>query len=179
MKKAVFLDRDGVINKAFVKSGLPTSPTQLNEVRILPGVKYAIKMLQAAKFEIVVVTNQPDVSRGKLKAEIVAEINHFLGKSLSIKNFFTCFHDDLDACTCRKPRSGMLLDAANDLDLDLHLSYLVGDRWKDIMAGQSVGCSCFFIDYEYLEPKPTLPYVRVESLLEAAKMILRGNHVNY
>lgn len=179
MKKAVFLDRDGVINEALVESGLPTSPKQVEELKILPGAKRAIEMLQVAKFEIVVVTNQPDVARGKVKAETVTEINNFLAQFLSINNFFTCFHDDRDACTCRKPESGMLLEAANKLALDLSSSYLVGDRWKDIVAGQSVGCKCFFIDYGYSEPKPTLPYVRVESLLEAAKSILGEKIVNY
>lgn len=178
MKKAVFLDRDGVINEALVKKGLPTSPDKLHRIKILPGVKDAINMLHKAKFEIVVVTNQPDVARGKLRAEIVAEMNQQLARSLSIQYFYTCFHDDIDACICRKPGNGMLLSAARDLNIDLKLSYLVGDRWKDVVAGQSVGCQCFFIDYGYLEPKPDLPYVRVNSLLDAAISILGDKYVN-
>ena len=178
MKKAVFLDRDGVINEALIKNGLPTSPDKIHRIKILPGVKDAIEMLHKAKFEIVVVTNQPDVARGKLQAEIVTEMNQQIAQILSIQYFYSCFHDDIDACTCRKPRNGMLLSAARDLDINLKLSYLVGDRWKDIVAGQSVGCRCFFIDYGYLEPKPELPYVRVNSLLDAANSILGGKRVN-
>jgi D-glycero-D-manno-heptose 1,7-bisphosphate phosphatase len=179
MKRAVFLDRDGVINEAVIKLGLPTSPIRIDEIRILAGVKKAIEMLQVAEYEIVVVTNQPDVSRGKVQLEKILEMNNFLAKSLGIEQFFTCFHDDHDRCPCRKPRSGMLLQAARELNLDLNRSFLVGDRWKDIIAGQSVGCKCFFIDYGYLEPRPIYPYVKVESLLEAAQLILGDEYVKY
>jgi D-glycero-D-manno-heptose 1,7-bisphosphate phosphatase len=176
MKRAVFLDRDGVINRAFELKGVPVPPRSLSDLQILAGVKKAIKLLNARNFIVVVVTNQPDVARGFVTQESVETINSYLGKELLIEHFYTCFHDDQQGCDCRKPKPGLLQKAAQDLDLDLHKSYLIGDRWRDIAAGQAVGSQCFFIDYKYSEKSPDLPFYRVESLLEAAQKILE-NHV--
>ena len=83
MKKAVFLDRDGVINEAIVKNGLPTSPSLLSELKILPGVKESILKLKKLNFVCIIVTNQPDVSRGKTNKNTVIKINNFLKKKLN------------------------------------------------------------------------------------------------
>ena len=179
MRKAIFLDRDGVINRAFVVDGIPLPPKNLSDVEILTGVKEAVKLLNESNFEIVVVTNQPDVARGKVSIETVKAINFYLGKELGIKHFFTCYHDDSDACDCRKPKPGLLLNAARDLDLDLQESFLVGDRWRDIAAGQAVGCLSFFIDYGYREKSPHLPFTQVSSLIEATRLILENNHDSF
>jgi D-glycero-D-manno-heptose 1,7-bisphosphate phosphatase len=172
MKRAVFLDRDGVINRAFEIEGVPVPPRSLNDLQILGGVKEAIKLLKARNFIVVVVTNQPDVARGIVTQESVETINSFLGNELLIEHFYTCFHDDQQGCDCRKPKPGLLQKAAQDLNVNLHNSFLIGDRWRDIAAGQAVGSQCFFIDYEYSERSPDLPYYRVKSLLEAAQKIL-------
>jgi len=174
MKRAVFLDRDGVINKASISNGIPVPPNNLKEVVILAGVKEAIKMLDENNFDIVVVTNQPDVARGRVSKESVEAINSSLGKKLGIKYFLVCYHDDLDGCDCRKPKPGLLLNAARNLDIDLNKSFLVGDRWRDINAGQTAGCACFFIDYKYREKSPDLPFIKVSSLLEAVQIILEN-----
>lgn len=172
MKRAVFLDRDGVINKAPIRCGIPQPPTDLKELIILSGVRDAIKILADNNFEIVVVTNQPDVARDKISKESVEEINSYLSEELGLNYFLVCYHDDTDNCDCRKPKPGLMLDAARNLDLDLNKSFLVGDRWRDIAAGQTAGCKCLFIDYMYNERSPSLPYIRVSSLLEAAQIIL-------
>lgn len=174
MRRAVFLDRDGVINRAYILHGAPIPPKNLREVVFLSGVKEAIRLLNQHNFIVVVVTNQPDVARGSVTRESVDLINSYLGNELGIEYFFTCFHDDLPECDCRKPKPGLLQTAARELDLDLQNSYMVGDRWKDIAAGQAVGCLCFFIEYEYAEKSPVLPYTKVSSLPEAVDYILES-----
>lgn len=179
MKRAIFLDRDGVINRAYVSQGTPSPPRSLEEVEILPGVSEALNLFRAKDFELVVVTNQPDVARGESNIEFVESIHTHLRQVLGINHFFTCYHDDLDECDCRKPKPGLLQMAAQNLDLDLHKSFMVGDRWRDIAAGQSAGCRCFFIDHGYLEKSPKLPYVAVRSLIEASQLILENLNDNF
>jgi D-glycero-D-manno-heptose 1,7-bisphosphate phosphatase len=172
LNRAIFLDRDGVINKALVRNSLPHPPHSLSEVVVISGVSEAIKMLKENSFEIVVVTNQPDVSRNQISKESVVGINQFLGNQLGIEHFYTCFHDDSDFCDCRKPRIGLFLQAKKDLKLNLESSFMVGDRWRDIEAGQTAGCTCFYVQYGYEEKHPDPPYFGVTSLLDAAMKIL-------
>jgi D-glycero-D-manno-heptose 1,7-bisphosphate phosphatase len=171
MKRAVFLDRDGVINKAFVVDGIPTPARSLDQLQILPRVLEALEILRDLEFEIVVVTNQPDIARGALSQMNVDSLHRRLKQVLGIQHFYTCSHDDADGCPCRKPKSGLLIQAATDLNLDLEQSLMVGDRWRDISAGQSVGCRCFFVDYSYDEKQPLRPFFKVSSLYEVAKII--------
>ena len=170
--KAVFLDRDGVIIRSTITNGLPRPPSTTKDVQVLDGVLEAVNLLRANGFEIVVVTNQPDVARGATLRNFVEEVNSLIGEILNIRHFYTCFHDDSDFCDCRKPLPGLLSRAAKDLDIDLEGSYLVGDRWRDIEAGQSAGCRNYFIDYNYQEKRPENSFTRVSSLLEAAEKIL-------
>lgn len=161
-----------MLNKCFVVDGVPKPPKNINDVEIIAGVKEAIELLLERNFVIVVVTNQPDVSRGTLDQSSVEAINEFLGLELGIRQFYTCYHDDPQGCLCRKPKPDLLLRASKDLDIDLRKSFMVGDRWRDIEAGQAAGCQCYFIDYSYQEKSPVLPYVRVASLIEAARLIM-------
>jgi len=176
MKRAVFLDRDGVVNRAFVYNGVPMPPRTLEEVEILFGVKESIVLLKQHDFEVVIVTNQPDVARGFVTLDSVTQINELIELHLGITHFYTCFHDDSDKCNCRKPEPGLILKAAQDLGIDLSHSSMIGDRWRDIAAGQSAGCECFFIDYKYLEKSPAPPFTRVSSLIEATRMILEKSN---
>ena len=172
MKRAVFLDRDGVINKAVVRDGKPFPPDSLKELEILPGVVEALADLRAAGFVNVIVTNQPDVATGKQPREVVDAMHEFLMSHLALDAVKVCYHVDADACACRKPRPGMLIEAAGELGIDLAASFMIGDRWRDIGAGQAAGCKCFFLDYGYAEKRPEKPYVAVKSLLEAGDLIL-------
>jgi D-glycero-D-manno-heptose 1,7-bisphosphate phosphatase len=171
-RRAVFLDRDGVINRAIVREGKPYPPANLEELEILPGVKEACEKLHAAGFLLIVVTNQPDVARGSTTKEAVEEINQSLRSRLPLDDFYTCFHDTKDSCTCRKPLPGSLLAAAEKYNLDLSNSYMVGDRWRDVEAGQAAGCKTIFIDYTYDEAQPESVSFKVSSLLEASHIIL-------
>lgn len=170
--RAVFLDRDGVINRAFVRNGKPYPPSGLEELDILPGVPEALSRLSAAGFFLVVVTNQPDVARGRQSRETVEAIHETLRKALPIDDIRVCYHDDADRCPCRKPAPGMLHQAASDLGLELSACFLVGDRWRDVAAGKVAGCTTVFIDYGYSEKCLEKPDKIVKSLSEAADWIL-------
>ena len=173
-KRAVFLDRDGVINRSVTKDGKPYPPSSVAEVEVLQGVPDALEKLKGLGFSLVCVTNQPDVARGAQKKKIVEAIHERLMASLCIDEILVCYHDDGDRCQCRKPLPGMLLDAADRLNIDLKKSFMVGDRWRDIEAGQNAGCRTILIEYDYNEKGPSRPPdVKVGSLDQAAEWILR------
>ena len=172
MRQAVFLDRDGVINASVVRDGKPYPPASLEELKILPGVAEAIRSLREAGFVVVVVTNQPDVATGIQRREVVEKMHSNLHNELLIDDIRVCYHTDADNCACRKPKPGMLLEAAHDLAIDLTRSFMVGDRWRDIEAGKAASCYTFFIDYDYVERKPSSPDLVITSLKEASELIL-------
>jgi D-glycero-D-manno-heptose 1,7-bisphosphate phosphatase len=169
--RAVFLDRDGVINRACVRQGHPYPPADLSELEILPGVPEALERLRAAGFWLIVVTNQPDVARGIQTSVGVESIHAALMARLPLDEFRVCYHDDADRCSCRKPSAGLLFDAARKFRLDLRASFMVGDRWRDIEAGRRAGCTTIFIDHGYAEKQPVDFDVRVQSLAEASEWI--------
>jgi D-glycero-D-manno-heptose 1,7-bisphosphate phosphatase len=169
---AIFLDRDGVLNRATLRDGKPIPPQSLGELEILPGVPEALSRLKAAGYSLVVVTNQPDVARGGTTRQMVDDMHRFLAEQLPIDEFRVCVHDDRDRCDCRKPKPGLLLAAPQH---DIARSVMVGDRWRDVDAGRSAGCrATILIDYGYDEAIPNEPTVRVASLFEASEWILRG-----
>lgn len=174
MRKAVFLDRDGVINRALVRDGKPYPPANLAEMEVLPGVEAALSALHSAGWMLVVVTNQPDVARGTALRADVEKINHYLQQLLPIDEFRTCYHDSVDGCNCRKPMPGSLLESAITHNIDLACSFMVGDRWRDMEAGTRAGCKTIFVDYRYDEKQPENIDFSVQSLAEAANIIL-GN----
>ena len=157
-----------------VRAGKPYAPMTLGDFEILPGVAEALVAQRAAGFLNVVVTNQPDVATGKQRREAVEAMNAFLEKNLPLDLIKVCYHADADSCACRKPRPGMLLEAARELDIDLSRSAIVGDRWRDVGAGQAAGCNCYFVEAGYAEKRPEKPYVAVKSLPEATRLILAG-----
>ncbi len=169
LKRAVFLDRDGVLIRAIVRDGKPYPPATVDEIELLPGVAEALARLDAAGFALVVVTNQPDVARGKTTMQTVEEIHARLMSSLPLDEIRVCYHDEGDRCRCRKPEPGLLLDPPR---YDVASSVMVGDRWRDVEAGRRAGCrATILVDYGYNEPVAT-PDHRVASLGEAADWIL-------
>ena len=176
MKKSVFLDRDGVINKAYIKDGLPQSPNSLNELKILPGVRESIIKLKKLNFICLMVTNQPNVSRKKIDKNSVIQMNNFLKNEIALDDIFVCYHDDSDNCNCRKPKPGLLLQAGKKWDVDFKKSFMIGDRWRDIQAGEKVGCKTIFLDYKYNEKKPKKPDFVSDSLFNAAHIIEKLIH---
>lgn len=172
MKRAVFLDRDGVINQPQVRDGKSYPPDQVADFKLCDGVAEACKLLHQAGFLLIVVTNQPDVRTGKQRLEILEAMHAKMQELLPLDGVYACFHIDADNCLCRKPATGMLTEAALAYDITLQKSFLVGDRWRDVLAGQRAGCSCYYIDYGYKEVQPDPPFVKVASLLEASRHIL-------
>ncbi len=172
MRRAVFLDRDGVLNRAIVRAGCPYPPATPAEVEILPGVPEACHALRRAGFVLVVVTNQPDVGRGQQSRDQVEAANALVRQRVPLDDVRVCYHDDGDGCSCRKPRPGLLLEAARNLGIDLAASFMVGDRWRDVEAGRRAGCRTVLIDHGYLEAVPAPPEHRALTLREAADWIL-------
>ena len=171
--RAVFLGRDGVLNRAVVREDRPYPPASVAEVVILPGVVEALQRLKVAGFVLIVVSNQPDVARGATPKVIVEAINDYLSARLPVDRFIMCYHDSGDGCDCRKPRPGMLYAGAKEFDVDLASSYMVGDRWRDVEAGIAAGCKTIFIDYGYDEKRPQSYDYRVFSTEEAVMTILK------
>ena len=174
MRRAVFLDRDGVVNRTVIRDGKPYPPPTMADLRVLPGVREACRKLREAGFALILVTNQPDIARGAVTHRQVAEINERLQRFLQLDEVRMCPHDDAMRCDCRKPKPGLLLDAARSLNIDLNSSFVVGDRWRDVEAGQRAGCQPIFVDYGYREQQPSGSFWRVRSLREAAESILRS-----
>lgn len=178
MSKGIFLDRDGVINKVILRDSRPFSPRNMDEFQILQGVSEAVALLQKEGLIVVVVTNQPDLAKGLISKSLISEMHEKIRNEIGIIHFYFCGHSAVQNCECRKPKVGMLLQASRELGINLNSSYLVGDRWKDIKAGQEVGCRCYFIDNNYDEPRPAPPFYTVKSLYEATVLLSAGKNDN-
>lgn len=150
MNRAVFLDRDGVLNRVTVdEAGVPHPPATVAELELEPGAEAACRSLKDAGWLLIVVTNQPDVARGTVTVEEVDAINARLSELLPLDEILVCFHDDLDRCACRKPQPGLLFDATQRWDIDLSSSVIVGDRASDVEAGRRAGCRTVLLDRAY------------------------------
>jgi transaldolase len=170
--RAVFLDRDGVLNQALVLGGKPGAPRTVDEFVIPPDRAACLEELKRRGFVLIVVTNQPDAARGRQSIAMIEEMHRRLQAELPVDDVLVCFHDEADNCECRKPRPGLLFEAQRKYHLDLSRSFLIGDRWKDVDAGNAAGCKTVFIDYNYNERGPsTEPSVRVPSLRRAVSWI--------
>ncbi|OAI53263.1 D,D-heptose 1,7-bisphosphate phosphatase [Planctomycetaceae bacterium SCGC AG-212-F19] len=176
MNRAVFLDRDGVLNRAVIRDGKPYPPATLAEFELLPGVPLALERLARAGFELIVVTNQPDVAKGVQRREVVEAFHDSLRASLPIDDIRVCYHLDEHNCACRKPKPGMLLDAALGRNVSLGRSFMVGDRWRDVAAGRNAGCRTLLIASGYRERPAARPDWVVGSLLEASGIICARAH---
>jgi len=173
-RSAVFLDRDGVINRAIVRNGKPFAPVNFSEVELIDGVGLGLARLRNMGFLNVVVTNQPDLSTGKQTSTTLGAIHDWMMNTLDLDAIFVCPHLSSHHCECRKPKPGLLDQAREQLGIDYGKSFLVGDRWSDVEAGQRAGLQAiFFIDYEYAEPKPAGDFQTVKSLNEAAEKIMK------
>lgn len=147
MKKAVFLDRDGVINER-IKDGYVTN---WEEFRFLPGVKGAIESLKREGFLIILVTNQRGIARGFMTEEDLREIHRRMQKELGagdIDAIYFCPHDEDEGCACRKPKPGMFLTAQRKFKIDFRRSYIIGDSESDMEAGETLGLKRIFIGRE-------------------------------
>ncbi len=177
MTRAVFLDRDGVINRPVVRDGLPYPPDTVEEFDIYEDVPTGCKRLKDAGFLLVVATNQPDVGRGTQSQEQVEAIHASMQAALpEISRIEVCYDPGGSAGSTprRKPAPGMLLDATEALGISLAHSYMIGDRWRDVDCGQVAGCRTVFIDRGYREALRQRPDWTVGSFAEAVEVILNA-----
>lgn len=173
MRKAVFLDRDGVINKTFFWNGKFRAPLEVEKFEFLPGVPEAVAKLKKSGFLLIVATNQPDVARGWQTRDRVEAMNRIVSERLGVDDVKVCYHVEQDGCDCRKPKPGMLLDAAKTWDIDLKSFYMVGDRYSDVSAGAAAGCTPILVAAPDDEAGTAVPAAHLGSLLEAADWILK------
>src|SRR3954463_14237534 len=173
MRRAVFLDRDGVLNKAYVRHGKPYSPDTIEEMIIAADAAHALERLRRHDFLLIVATNQPDIARGRLTRAQVDAMNGYLRRTLPLDGIEMCTHDDADKCDCRKPMPGLLLQAAQREGIELSQSFMVGDRYRDIEAGRNAGCRTILIGDGYDETFKAQPDAMVSTLTEAADWILK------
>jgi len=173
-QRAIFLDRDGVLNRVRMRNGKPHPPAGESELEVTANARGLLQRLKEQSYKLLVVTNQPDVSRGITTRDAVDGINRKLAKELPVDEILVCYHSDSDNCDCRKPKAGLLLEGARRHQIDLAASFMVGDRWRDVEAGQNAGCQTILIDGEYDEKPPAQPPdVKVRSLEEAVDWILQ------
>ena len=172
MRRAVFLDRDGVLNEPVVRDGRPHPPPNADALVVCEGAPEALGALRGAGFALIVVSNQPDIARGTAAPAEVDAINARLRALLPLDDVLICPHDDSDGCGCRKPKPGLVQQGARRYGIDVARSFLVGDRWRDIEAGQAAGCKTVFIDRGYAERAPAAPDARVASIAQAAEWII-------
>lgn len=174
LKPAVFLDRDGVVNRVALRDGKPYPPDSADSLRLVDDAPDSMRRLKQLGFDLVVVTNQPDIARGTQSRAAVDAMHAKLASLLPLDAFYVCDHDG-DACDCRKPKPGLLLRASRERGLALGDSFLIGDRWRDVDAGAAAGVRTIWIDYDYSERGPTAePFARVTSLKEAVACIERA-----
>lgn len=171
-QKAVFLDRDGVLNHAIIKQGKPYPPASLDEVVIPHDALPALQLLKSLGYLLIGATNQPDVARGTTERSLVEAINAKLLAALPLNEIRVCYHDDKDGCDCRKPLPGLMIQAAQEHHIELSQSIMIGDRWKDIEAGQRAHCKTIWLNQDYQEKQPQqAPDYITTSLMQAANWI--------
>ncbi len=171
VSKAIFFDRDGVLIEAPIdKKNKPLSVKQLNQIKICDGIKELCNKYRN-DYYLIMITNQPDFKRKNNTKKNIEEINFFLKKKLKLNDIFVCYSDD-DSCYNRKPNPGMLVDAQKKYNIDLKLSFFIGDRWRDIDAGKEIGCKTIFIDRMYNEKLNCKPDYTVKNINKIMEIIV-------
>jgi len=170
MTKAVFLDRDGVINKVILKNDKPLSPRRIEDFEISDGIREFLLASKSEGFLNIAVTNQPDIARGLMSWETLEKMHKLVRDNLPIDDIFVCYHHDSDNCNCRKPKPGLLLEAAQKWEIDLRNSFMIGDQWKDMEAGWDAGCTTILLDRPYNQGAKS--DFRTKDLLSTIEIIL-------
>ena len=180
-RRAVFLDRDGVLNRTVVRNGQPYPPSRVEDFELHDDVAAGCARLKAANFLLVVITNQPDVGRGKQSREAVEAMHRKMQSALPcLDRIEICYHAGErygEPCDCRKPRPGLILRAAAELKIDLAGSYVIGDRWRDIDCARAAGCRAIFIQRDYEESLRDVPDFTVTNFNDAVSAVIRGSGI--
>ena len=170
--RAIFLDRDGIINKSIVYNKKARSPRDLKEFKINYKIKKYLEFFKKKFFFNIIITNQPEVKRGFVKKKIINYFHKKIKKELPIDKIYVCYDTD-NKSFFRKPNPGMLIKASKDNKIDLKKSYFIGDRYKDIYAGNRVKCKTVFIDYNYDEKKPKKFSLYSKDLIKGLDLVKR------
>ena len=169
VNKAIFLDRDGVINHPFIKDGKPYPPMSLEDFVIYDDALNVMSELKQRKFLLIVVTNQPDINRGTQDIAIVNKMHQKIMGVLPVDHIEMAL---VEAGDDYKPKPGMLLNTAKNFDIDLAKSYMIGDRWRDIGAGINAGCyKNILLDRSYSEDMIFKPDYVCDTLTQAKNYI--------
>jgi len=174
IRRAVFLDRDGVINRGHLENGKCYAPRKVNDFHLLPYVRESVARLKGAGFLVFVITNQPDINNGLVSAQTVELMHDILRKKTRVDGIYVCPHTQKENCECRKPKPGLILKAAGRFDVELAESFVLGDRASDVEAGHAVGSRTIFIDRNYKERKPVNQEFTAPSIRSATSYILKS-----
>ncbi|MDC0634180.1 HAD-IIIA family hydrolase [Planktomarina sp.] len=173
--KAVFFDRDGVLVSPEFRDGRSFAPTRFIDFKIYSESLDSLNAIKRAGFLSVIVTNQPDVGKGIMAPSELDKMHDKLMRELPIDLIEVCPHTKEANCDCRKPKPGMLINAAAKLGIALDQSYIIGDTKGDIDAGKAAGCKTIFIDLEYEAlTKPLNQDYTVKSVSNAVPYILNA-----
>lgn len=176
MNKAVFLDRDGVIVIPHFRDGRSFAVRSMDDFHLYPDAQESLCLLKKEGFLLIVVTNQPDMGKGLISSEMMSSMNDFLFHHLPLESIKICPHSQEENCFCRKPKNGLLREAAQAFNIDCTASYMIGDRQSDVEAGKSIGCKTVFIDLGYSsEEKPKDPDFCCKTLSEAVAWIVHND----
>ena len=170
INRAIFLDRDGIINKSIIQNQISRSPRNLKEFKINHTIKKYLNFFKKKFFFIIIITNQPEVKRGLLKKKMVNYFHNKIKKELPIDKIYVCYDTD-NRSFFRKPNPGMLIKASKEFKINLKKSYFIGDRYKDIYAGNRVKCKTVFIDYNYSEKKPKRFFLYSKNLVKGFDLL--------
>ena len=174
-KRAIFLDRDGVINKVILRDGKPYSPKTFDEFVFNDGIREIVCKMKELGYRVFVVSNQPDIARGEISQDILNLMTQKMRFELPVDDVYICPHDDHHDCLCRKPKPGMLIQAAEDWKIDLSLSFMIGDTWKDMEAGKAAGCKTILLDIPYNQSVQC--DFHLKTLSEAVDLIIKTSNL--
>lgn len=178
MKRALFLDRDGIVDDLvfYEDFGEWEAPRRVDDLTMIDGIREPLQRFVDAGWLLFIVTNQPNVAKGKATAEDVEAVNDAVVRALAVPvaRSYICFHQASDACECRKPSPYFLTEAAREFDVDLEGSWMVGDQDSDLLCGRNAGCRVALIEHRGSAHKrgKVEPDLRVKDLDELATVLV-------
>ena len=171
-QKVVFFDRDGVLNHLVQRDGSFYSPQIFDDFHIVDEAKEIVNRIHQMGFLAIVVSNQPDISRGKLKQSELDKMTAMLYENICVDDVFYCIHDDENDTGCRKPAPGLFIMAQEKYNIDFNKSFMIGDTWKDVKAANNAGISMILFNKDYNQDLENV--IRVKSLPEIVSLINNG-----
>ena len=176
INKAVFFDRDGVLNRAIIKDKKPYAPRNFSKFVLYKSTPEFIKILCNKGYKIFLVTNQPDIGNGFTDLSELNKMHDYLCSLIKFDEIFVCLHSQSQKCICRKPSPFFVLEAKKKYNLNLKNSYFIGDRYSDYQTANKAGCNFLFIDRFYRET-PIFSYKKsYKHVNECIKHILGSNN---